>query len=125
MMKEKKISSIELWRFIFTIAIAIGHLNAIIWSKEDVNLLFNNYRFLAFFMFLSGYFLMSHYQKNKDMGEASTAAWKYTKNKISALYPMLRDNIIMIVCYIFHHICLLIIIQKTMKKDYNYIVMEF
>ena len=95
-MKEKKISSIELWRFIFTIAIAIGHLNAIIWSKTDVNLLLNNYKFLAFFMFLSGYFLMNHYQKNKDIikKDASAAAWKYTKKKISALYPALLGGVL-------------------------------
>ncbi len=97
MKEEKKNSAVELWRYIFTIAIAIGHLNAIVWSKGNVDLLFTGYKFLAFFMFLSGYFLMVHYQKNKrtlKKEEASVSAWQYTKKRISALYPALFGGVL-------------------------------
>ena len=96
--KQKKNSAVELWRFIFTIAIAIGHLNTIIWNKGNVDLIFTGYKFIAFFMFLSGYFLMANYQKNKksiESEKASTAAWKYTKKKISALYPSLFGGVLL------------------------------
>ena len=91
-MEEKKNSAIEFWRFIFCIALAIGHLNMIVWNKGDVNLLFKGHYFVAFFIFLSGYFLMANYQKNKSKNTKETAitkAWNYTKKRILALFPAL------------------------------------
>ncbi len=92
---EKKNSAIELWRYIFTIGIAIGHLNQIIWNKNDVNLLFTGSKFLAFFMFLSGYFLMANYKKNKENKAPSVNAWNYTKKRINALYPALFSGVLL------------------------------
>ena len=59
-MENKKNSAIEFWRFIFCIALAIGHLNTIVWQKSNVNLMSKGYYFVAFFIFLSGYFLMAN-----------------------------------------------------------------
>lgn len=93
-MENKKISSIEFWRFIFCVALAIGSLNTIIWAKGDVNLMFNGYHFGAFFFFLAGYFLMNHYQKNKNNHhEAAVNAWHYTQKRIKALYPLLLGSV--------------------------------
>lgn len=92
---EKKNSAVELWRFVFTIAIAIGHLNSIIWEKKNVNLLFTGNKFIVFFMLLSGYFLMKHYQENKNKKEASIQALDYTKRKVKALYPTLLGGVIL------------------------------
>lgn len=97
-MEKQKNTAIEFWRFIFCIALAIGHLNMTIWKNSKVNLLFNGYYFVAFFIFLSGYFLMANYQKNKKNDakeEASARAWNYTKKRINALYPVLLGGIIL------------------------------
>ncbi len=92
---EKKNSAVELWRYIFTVAIAIGHLNHIIWNKSEINLIFINPKFLAFFMFLSGYYLMVNFKKNKSKEEASLKALSYTKKRISALYPALFGGVLL------------------------------
>lgn len=88
-MKSSKISTIELWRFILTVAIALGHLNTFIWRDFGEDLIFTGGRVLAFFLFLSGYFLMAHYQKHKkeDSAKPAKAAWKYTGGRFKALYP--------------------------------------
>lgn len=88
-MKSSKISTIELWRFILTVAIALGHLNTFIWRESGEDLIFTGGRVLAFFLFLSGYFLMAHYQKHKkeDSAKPAKAAWKYTGGRFKALYP--------------------------------------
>ena len=88
-MKSSKISTIELWRFILTVAIALGHLNTFIWRDSGEDLIFTGGRVLAFFLFLSGYFLMAHYQKHKkeDSAKPAKAAWKYTGGRFKALYP--------------------------------------
>lgn len=88
-MKSRKISTIELWRFILTVAIALGHLNTFIWRDSGEDLIFTGGRVLAFFLFLSGYFLMAHYQKHKkeDSAKPAKAAWKYTGGRFKALYP--------------------------------------
>ena len=88
-MKSSKISTIELWRFILTVAIALGHLNTFIWRESGEDLIFTGGRVLAFFLFLSGYFLMAHYQKHKKEDSASPAksAWIYTGSRFKALYP--------------------------------------
>lgn len=96
-MENKRISTIELWRFIFVIALAIGNLNLIVWGPKNANLIFNGSYFIAFFMFLAGYFLMSNYQKNKDKNKnksVGTVAWNYTKKRFSALYPVLLGGTI-------------------------------
>ena len=88
-MKSSKISTIELWRFILTVAIALGHLNTFIWRDSGEDLIFTGGRVLAFFLFLSGYFLMAHYQKHKkeDSAKPAASAWKYTGERFKALYP--------------------------------------
>ena len=88
-MKSSKISTIELWRFILTVAIALSHLNTFIWRDSGEDLIFTGGRVLAFFLFLSGYFLMAHYQKHKkeDSAKPAKAAWKYTGGRFKALYP--------------------------------------
>ena len=88
-MKSSKILTIELWRFILTVAIALGHLNTFIWRESGEDLIFTGGRVLAFFLFLSGYFLMAHYQKHKkeDSAKPAKAAWKYTGGRFKALYP--------------------------------------
>ncbi len=88
-MKSSKISTIELWRFILTVAIALGHLNTFIWRDSGEDLIFTGGRVLAFFLFLSGYFLMAHYQKHKkeDSAKPAASAWKYTGGRFKALYP--------------------------------------
>ncbi len=91
---NKKNSAIELWRFIFIVAMAIGSLNNVIWAQKDVKLLFTGNSFLVFFMLLSGYFLMRHYQQNKDKEKkASVQAWNYTKERIASLYPALLGGV--------------------------------
>lgn len=88
-MKSSKISTIELWRFILTVAIALSHLNTFIWRDSGEDLIFTGGRVLAFFLFLSGYFLMAHYQKHKkeDSAKPAASAWKYTGGRFKALYP--------------------------------------
>ena len=95
-MKNSKISTIELWRFILTLAIALGHLNTFIWQGKGETLFFTGGRVLAFFMFLSGYFLMAHYkkQKNKDASPAKQA-WQYTGKRFKALYPILFIGVLL------------------------------
>ena len=95
-MKNSKISTIELWRFIFVLAIALGHLNTFIWQGKGESLFFTGGRVLAFFMFLSGYFLMKHYkkQKNKDASPARQA-WQYTGKRFKALYPILFIGVLL------------------------------
>lgn len=89
MKQSGKISTIELWRFILTIGIALGHLNSFIWSNTNETLIFTGGRVLSFFLFLSGYFLMAHYQKHKktDSEKPAKSAWKYTGERFKALYP--------------------------------------
>ena len=89
MKKSSKISTIELWRFILTVAIALGHLNSFIWRDAGVDQIFSGGRVLAFFLFLSGYFLMAHFQKHKkeDSEKPAKAAWKFTGGRFKALYP--------------------------------------
>lgn len=99
-MKSSKISTIELWRFIFTVAIALGHLNTFVWINTGENLLFTGGRVIAFFLFLSGYFLMVHYKKQKASGkvkgeEPSKQAWKYTGGRFKALYPALFMGVLL------------------------------
>ncbi len=95
-MKNSKISTIELWRFILVLAIALGHLNTFIWQGKGESLFFTGGRVLAFFMFLSGYFLMAHYkkQKNKDASPAKQA-WQYTGKRFKALYPILFIGVLL------------------------------
>lgn len=96
-MENKRLSTIELWRFIFVVALAIGNLNLIIWGPKNVNLIFNGSYFIAFFMFLAGYFLMSNYQKNKEKNKnksVGSVAWSYTKKRFSQLYPVLLGGTI-------------------------------
>ena len=95
-MKNYKISTIELWRFILVLAIALGHLNTFIWQGKGETLFFTGGRVLAFFMFLSGYFLMAHYkeQKNKDASPAKQA-WQYTGKRFKALYPILFIGVLL------------------------------
>lgn len=95
-MKSSKISTIELWRFILTVAIALGHLNTFIWRDSGEDLIFTGGRVLAFFLFLSGYFLMAHYQKHKkeDSAKPAKAAWKYTGGRFKALYPTIFMSVL-------------------------------
>lgn len=94
-MKKEKNSTIELWRFILTVAIALGHLNSFVWRGTGETLIFTGGRVLAFFMFLSGYFLMAHFQKQKANKPENPAkeAWKYTGKRFSALYPALLGGV--------------------------------
>lgn len=99
-MKSQKIATIELWRFILTVAIALGHLNSFVWVNTSENLVFTGGRVLAFFMFLSGYFLMAHYKKEKNTGKnkgesASKQAWQYTFGRFKALYPALFMGVLL------------------------------
>lgn len=99
-MKSKKIATIELWRFIFTVGIALGHLNSFIWRNTGENLLFTGGRVLAFFLFLSGYFLMAHFKKQKASGKnkdeaPSKQAWKYAGGRFKALYPALFIGVLL------------------------------
>ncbi len=99
-MKNSKITSIELWRFIFTVAIALGHLNTFVWRETGENLIFTGGRVLAFFLFLSGYFLMAHYKKVKTNGSnkdeaPSKQAWKYAGGRFKALYPALFMGVLL------------------------------
>ncbi len=89
MKQSGKIATIELWRFILTVAIALGHVNSFVWREKGVDLIFNGGRVLAFFLFLSGYFLMAHFQKRKkeETKEPAKSAWKYTGKRFKALYP--------------------------------------
>lgn len=97
-MKEQvtRNTSIDLWRFILTIGITIGTLNAVAWAGTGEELVFTGGNFIAFFIFLTGYFLMAHYQKKKKENEGampSKQAWKYTGRRISALYPALLGGV--------------------------------
>lgn len=99
-MKNKKIATIELWRFIFTVAIALGHLNTFVWRNTGENLFFTGGRVLAFFMFLSGYFLMAHFKKQKSSGKnkeemPAKQAWKYAGGRFKALYPALFIGVLL------------------------------
>lgn len=100
LMKNTKITTIELWRFILTVAIALGHLNTFVWLDTGENLIFTGGRVLAFFMFLSGYFLMAHYKKQKTSGKnknvsAAKQTWEYTKSRFKALYPALFMGVLL------------------------------
>lgn len=93
-MNKEKISTISLWSFLFVIAIGITNLNNIIWQESEKALLFTNCYFLPFFFFLAGYFLMKHYQKNKDKKEdKAITAWKYAGNRFSKLYPAMLGGV--------------------------------
>lgn len=96
-MKSSKISTIELWRFILTVAIALGHLNSFIWSQSGEDLIFTGGRVLAFFLFLSGYFLMAHFQKHKkdESAKPAKSAWKYTGERFKALYPTIFMGVLL------------------------------
>lgn len=99
-MKSTKITSIELWRFILTVAISLGYLNTIVWRNTGENLLFTGGLVLSFFMFLSGYFLMAHYKKQKTSGKnkdeaPAKQAWKYAGGKFKALYPVLFIGVLL------------------------------
>ena len=48
LMKNTKITTIELWRFILTVAIALGHLNTFVWLDTGENLIFT-WHFLCFY----------------------------------------------------------------------------
>ena len=93
-MENKRLSTIELWRFIFVVALAIGNLNLIIWGPKNVNLIFNGSYFIAFFMFLAGYFLMNNYQKNKEKNKNKSVGSVAWKKRFSQLYPILLGGTI-------------------------------
>lgn len=93
-MKKERITTIDLWKFILTVAIAIGHLNSFVWKGTGENLIFTGGRVLAFFMFISGYFLMDYYQKNKKKTKnVAKEAWLYTGKRFSSLYPALLGGV--------------------------------
>ena len=99
-MKSSKITTIELWRFILTVAIALGHVNTFVWRETGENLIFTGGRVLAFFMFLSGYFLMAHYKKIKASSKVkdespAKQAWKYAGGRFKALYPALFIGVLL------------------------------
>ncbi len=97
-MKSSKITTVELWRFIFTVAIALGHVNSFVWSNKIDDLIFTGGRVLGFFLFLSGYFLMAHYKKRKEAtkGEMpSKQAWKYAGSRFKMLYPVIFIGVLL------------------------------
>jgi len=97
MTKKKPISSVGLWCFIFVIGISIDYLNTYIWQDKTPSLIFTGGKFLAFFIILAGYILMSQYKqtkKAKDQKEcASIGAWKYAGQTFSKLYPSLLGGV--------------------------------
>ena len=51
-MKNSKISTIELWRFILVLAIALGHLNTFIWQGKGETLFYRWPSFSILYVFI-------------------------------------------------------------------------
>lgn len=93
---EIKNTSISLWCFLFTIALSIGTLNNLVWEELGENLILTGGKFLPFFIFLSGYFLMDHLKnspKAKTTKYTCKKAWRYTKEQYQKYYPTLLGGV--------------------------------
>ncbi|MDR2029497.1 MAG: hypothetical protein LBP93_08170, partial [Treponema sp.] len=104
---KKRDYSVEFWRFIFTLGIAMSHFQMLgigpgrFWGEAlkggkidltGVFTLFGTGRFICFFMLITGYFMMAAFQKQKTLGmvekiEPHRAAWNYLKGRYKALWP--------------------------------------
>ncbi len=92
-MENKRITSIDLWKFLFVIAIVINNINKVVWQEKGVSLVFTGSLFASFFMFISGYFLMEHLKNDKSRKDCSIKALNYTKKRISYVYPAMVGGI--------------------------------
>lgn len=94
-MKEKnnRITSIDLWKLIFVVMLAIGSINALVWQGKVDNLIFTGDRVIAFFIFLAGYFLMNIFKKSKGKETVAKATWKYTGKRFSSVYPAMLGGV--------------------------------
>ena len=88
-MKDKKITTIQLWKFLLVIGIIIGNVNNIVWKNSGQKLIFTGSFFISFFMFISGYYLVKHYKENKSKSNPSLNAWRYALSRFSYIYPAL------------------------------------
>lgn len=89
MEKNKKITSIYLWSFIFIVVIGLNNLNSHVWSGVEQNLIFTGGKVISFFIFLAGYCLMKNYKENKGGDN-----WQYSKKVFSTLYPALFGGVL-------------------------------
>lgn len=93
--KNKEATSIGFWSFIFVIAIGFGYLNDYVWHNSAVNHIFTGGKVIAFFLFLTGYFLVKYYKNNKHKNENSAnLAWNYFFEKFRKLYPVLLSGVL-------------------------------
>lgn len=96
-MKERNYT-VDLWRFIFTIVLSFGHFNEFgckMGLRMDAeSFIFKGDHQLAFFLLLSGYFMMAAFQSKKNrLGgapmSAGREAWGYFGKRYLALAPVL------------------------------------
>ena len=92
-MKEKRITTIDLWKFLLVIGIIISNINNLVWQNKGVHLIFTGSIFISFFMFISGYYLVDHYKKSRNKKTANVKTWIYVKDRFSKLYPALLGGV--------------------------------
>lgn len=94
--KRERAYSVELWRFIFTIGVALSHFQRLgiarVADLSGVTTLFRTGRFICFFMLVTGFFIMDGFQRRKAandplLANPSKAAWGYVKGRYKALWP--------------------------------------
>ena len=101
---KKKNNAIEFYRFLFTLFLTFGHLIVFGWrtngkiQTESGFLFLGGARVLGFFLFLSGYLMMAHYQSRKRKGltdgEASKQAWEYDLRRYAAMIPTMFGSVL-------------------------------
>ena len=94
MKNNKRICSIDLWKLVFVVMLAIGSLNAIVWQGREENLIFTGNNVIVFFIFLAGYFLMNTFKNSKSKDSNALESWKYAGKGFSRVYPAMLGGII-------------------------------
>lgn len=94
--KKTRNTAVGLWSFIFVVAIGLTYVNNYFWLDRGVKIIFNGGYILAFFMFLAGFYLMSHYKNSgiKSKDEPASKAWNYFFKNVKSYYPILFGGVL-------------------------------
>lgn len=85
---KQKLSIIELWRFIACLCIVIHH--SFYLGLEKYSFSYSGYIYVEFFLLLTGYFSISHFDKSSSENNINGIAresFRYTIKKFSRLIP--------------------------------------
>lgn len=101
-----KNNSISLWRFVFTILIALFHFLRLYGIDTGW------YVSVEFFFMTSGFLLMYTYERNREKGIADSP-WIYTKKRIARLYPLY------LFCFVFNFAIYSRLLYPTIQEKFE------